>query len=65
MLNDIYLSKLVECARQNWEEWRAVFEHDGPANTNPLLISSERFGKFCKEYGVSRTIRRHLREERR
>ena len=47
----------VQVARQNWSDWRDVFEHVGPVRTNPLLADADRFKHFCKEYSVQRTIR--------
>ena len=49
---------MVEKARKNWEDWREVFEHDGPINENPVLSDKVRFASFCAEYSVHRTIRK-------
>lgn len=52
------IGKAIECARKNWNDWRDVFEHGAPIDTSPLLTVQTRFASFCKEYSVSRTIRR-------
>jgi hypothetical protein len=46
----------VQVARRNWKNWRDVFEHGTFFATNPLLSDQQRFGSFCREYGVARTI---------
>jgi hypothetical protein len=48
----------VDCARSNWWNWQDVFEHDGAAVDNPLLVDPARFNKFLGEYSVRRTIRK-------
>jgi hypothetical protein len=57
------IGKAIECARKNWNDWRDVFEHGAPIHTSPLLTVQTRFASFCKEYSVSRTIRRGTQDE--
>jgi hypothetical protein len=57
------IPKSSDIARVNWEDWREVFEHDTPIQTNPLLAHQKRFSDFCQEYYVGRTIRRGKRNE--
>jgi hypothetical protein len=47
----------LKIARDNWENWKTVFEHQGPLADNPLLTDSSKFGAFLNEYKVRRTIR--------
>jgi hypothetical protein len=48
----------IAIARENWKGWQEVFEHRGPICTNPLISDpGHQFASFCKEYGVSRTVR--------
>jgi len=53
----------IHVARKNWSEWRVVFEHQGTIATNPLIAGEYTFASFCKEYSVSRTIRRGTQNE--
>jgi hypothetical protein len=52
------ISSAIEVARKNWRDWRDVFEHGASIPANPLLANRSRFASFCKEYSVSRTIRK-------
>lgn len=56
----------IKLAKQNWADWRDVFEFTGNPAENPLLADSQRFRKFLREYAVVRTIRSgesdHLRQ---
>jgi hypothetical protein len=63
ILKDTRIKESVQIARKNWGGWRDVFEHCGPLSTNPLLADPARFGSFCREYSVSRTIRRGTQNE--
>jgi hypothetical protein len=47
----------LERAKHNWVNWSVVFEHQGPAALNPLLVNAEVFKDFLTEYSVTRTIR--------
>ena len=49
-------------ARKNWSDWQDVFEHSGPITTNPLF-AERRFGEFCRDYSVGRTIRKGTRDD--
>ena len=42
----------IKIAQDNWENWRSVFEHEGPAADNPLLADRSTFGAFLDEYSV-------------
>src|SRR5450755_64954 len=53
----------IQVARKNWHDWRDVFEHGTPINTNPLLVDQTKFASFCTEYSVSRTIRKGTQNE--
>jgi len=53
----------IAVARDNWNSWRDVYEHRGSIATNPLLASEHRFSIFCREYSVSRTIRRGTQDQ--
>ena len=53
----------VEIARNNWQRWQNVYEHEGPAETNPLLMDSRRFAAFMHEYYVYRNIRAGAADE--
>jgi hypothetical protein len=57
------LSGSVRIARDNWRDWRDVFEHDGPIHSNPLLVDQVIFSHFCQNYNVSRTIRHGKQNE--
>jgi hypothetical protein len=63
LIDDGLLPSLAEDGRRNWAKWRDVFEHGTPVRTNPLLTDPTRFGDFCKEYSVGRTIRGGTRNE--
>lgn len=55
---DSQINDALHIARKNWRDWRDVYEHSGPISRNPLLAEPGiRFGSFCKEYSVHRTIR--------
>jgi len=47
----------IKIASENWQQWKSVFEYEGPAANNPLLADSSTFGAFLNEYSVRRTIR--------
>jgi hypothetical protein len=47
-----------DLASKNWDDWRDVFEHNGPIATNPLFAEPGRFGSFLSEYSVYRTLRK-------
>jgi hypothetical protein len=47
----------IKIAQENWENWKSIFEYEGPAAANPLLADSSKFGAFLNEYKVHRTIR--------
>jgi hypothetical protein len=58
MINNTTIQSSLKVARINWNNWQDVFEHDGPVVSNPLFSEpGKRFGSFCKEYSVHRTIR--------
>jgi len=63
VIDDSLLPILIDTARGNWDKWRDVFEHGTPVGTNPLLADPARFGAFCKEYSVGRTIREGTRND--
>lgn len=63
VLQDTLILESICIARANWNEWSDVFEHRGPMSTNPLLADRARFASFCKDYSVSRTIRRGTQNE--
>lgn len=63
ILRDALIMELIQVARENWQGWRDVFEHGGPISTSPLLADPARFASFCREYSVSRTIRRGAQNE--
>jgi hypothetical protein len=54
---------LVNLARNNWRDWRDVFEHKGRISDNVLLKCRYRFMRFCIEYSVHRTIRSGKHDE--
>jgi hypothetical protein len=56
VLNSTLIPGLLTIARENWNDWRDVFEHKGPISTNPLLDCRNTFRKFLAEYSVNRTI---------
>lgn len=62
-LDDQLFPKLLERARQNWEQWRDVFEYDGPISHNPVLANSTRFRFFLADYYVGRTISKGKHDE--
>jgi hypothetical protein len=62
-LDSQLLPKLLERARQNWEQWRDVFEHGGPISQNPVLANSTRFRSFLADYYAGRTIRKGKHDE--
>ena len=47
----------VDGAVRNWCEWKDVFEYNGPAADNPLLVDAAKFATFLRRYSVYRTIR--------
>jgi len=49
-------------AASNWNDWRDAYE-SGKAAQNPLLSSDKRFSRFCREYGVDRTIKEKKQDE--
>jgi hypothetical protein len=63
VLKDTLILESIQVARKNWNGWRDVFEHCGPLASSPLLADPFRFASFCKEYSVSRTIRRGTQNE--
>ena len=56
-MEDPLILESILVARRNWNNWRDVFEHGIPIDTNPLLADQTRFAFFCTEYSVGRTIR--------
>ena len=48
---------LVKKAKENWLEWKSVYEHTGASRDNPLLVDDTIFGSFLITYSVGRTIR--------
>jgi hypothetical protein len=44
-------------ARGNWHQYRAVYEHQGRLEDNPILADAQWFRAFLKDYSVMRTIR--------
>ena len=57
------LIQSINIARNNWSDWRDVFEHRGSVADNPLLANQKRFVHFLREYSVGRTIRAGTHEE--
>jgi hypothetical protein len=57
------IAKSIRVARKNWNDWRDVFEHEGPICENPLLADPHRFKSFLKEFSVSRTIKGGTHDE--
>jgi hypothetical protein len=53
-IDDDAIEAALPIACKNWRDWRPEFEHGG----HPLLAEpGTRFGTFCREYSVGRTIR--------
>lgn len=46
----------IRSARVNWDDWRDVYQHAGPIDSNPLLTKRMVFGCFLWEYSVARTV---------
>lgn len=57
MCDESAIRNAVAIARKNWLDWHDVYTHKRDALTNPLFSQPGRFGSFCKEYSVHRTIR--------
>jgi hypothetical protein len=62
-MEDSVILGYVQVARKNWDDWRVVFEYNGPINTNPLLADPVRFDHFLDEYSVRRTIRKGTHDQ--
>jgi hypothetical protein len=62
-MDDLLIAGSIKVARENWEDWRVVFEHGDSVSDNPLLVDPRRFAVFLKKYSVSRTIRRGTHDE--
>src|SRR3954467_10909140 len=56
--NSVFIQQAIKDARHKWRNWRAAFEHNGPASENPILMNKALFGSFCAEFRVGRTIRK-------
>jgi len=63
VLEDTPIQESLTVARENWRDYRDVFEHGDEIATNPLLANSNKFADFLKDYRVSRMIRQRTHDK--